>query len=545
MSRLKLHAVIFTLIFLVLGTGCKRSRMPEAAPEHANLGYTGTDDMSSVPLSVNISSLGYSGTANLPSRVDLAPLLPPVGDQGNYGTCVGWGVAYYTLTAVEGLEKGLNTIDLQSKKNQGSPKDLFLAIPNDLKSPNCDGTNIGVALDVLLSRGVATQKTVPYIDLQNCDNNLSLPEWDKEAKDHKIKSYRTIGGTVPIIKQYLAHNTPIIFGATLYENFFSWRTDDVLSSNSGRQAGGHCMTIVGYDDAKGPNGAFKIVNSWTTNFGDKGFIWIDYQFFVSQFVRKFAGVTPIVYVIDDATTPLDTFRTTGPDLAAWVSNDYPVDYSGTRQMIFNIYNSGSTTITALQPWDIVFLYYNAYDLNDFDVIFWDSVNTNVPLDSVRVNGNFATLNTAIPPNGNLGLSLFGTPAIRQTYTMPDISGNYYLVLIAGLGNPFSETNTMNNTFYTTPDPKSFTNGFSNKGVTQQGSPRETYQFVNTTTPSKDLFKMNRFNSAVTPSQLNAYRPDEVVKVLKANIASGDLAEKVARFRSSAPHIKQTITGVKK
>jgi hypothetical protein len=36
------------------------------------------------------------------------------------------------------------------------------------------------------------------------------------------------------------------------------------------------MAITGWDDAKN---AYKVQNSWGTNWGDAGFGWIDYQFF--------------------------------------------------------------------------------------------------------------------------------------------------------------------------------------------------------------------------------------------------------------------------
>jgi C1A family cysteine protease len=39
----------------------------------------------------------------------------------------------------------------------------------------------------------------------------------------------------------------------------------------------HAMVITGYDDDKK---AFRVMNSWSTAWGDKGFAWIDYDFFL-------------------------------------------------------------------------------------------------------------------------------------------------------------------------------------------------------------------------------------------------------------------------
>ncbi len=47
---------------------------------------------------------------------------------------------------------------------------------------------------------------------------------------------------------------------------------------------GHAMCLVGYDDNKF-GGAFEVMNSWGTDFGDNGFIWIKYDDFI-QYTRE-------------------------------------------------------------------------------------------------------------------------------------------------------------------------------------------------------------------------------------------------------------------
>jgi C1A family cysteine protease len=39
------------------------------------------------------------------------------------------------------------------------------------------------------------------------------------------------------------------------------------------------MVIMGYDDSKG---SFRILNSWSTAWADKGEAWIDYGFFLNN-----------------------------------------------------------------------------------------------------------------------------------------------------------------------------------------------------------------------------------------------------------------------
>ena len=42
------------------------------------------------------------------------------------------------------------------------------------------------------------------------------------------------------------------------------------------ESGGHAMLVVGYDDDMN---AFKVVNSWGKEWGNDGFVWIDYKAF--------------------------------------------------------------------------------------------------------------------------------------------------------------------------------------------------------------------------------------------------------------------------
>ena len=68
------------------------------------LGWNGQENLGEVPTTVNFGI----GEGNLPSSVDLSPKFPPIGDQGQYGTCVAWAVAYNLKTALDGMDRGLS-----------------------------------------------------------------------------------------------------------------------------------------------------------------------------------------------------------------------------------------------------------------------------------------------------------------------------------------------------------------------------------------------------------------------------------------------------
>lgn len=536
-TLLVLASVATTVLFSMLVSSCD----PAAVEPTLNaLGYFGTDNMDTVPTNVSFGT----GGGNLPSSVDLTAKFPPVGNQGQYGTCVAWAVAYNYKSTIDGIAKGLTSSDLASTSHQFSPKDLFTAVPDAYKGPNCNGTNFSYALNVAQDRGIATMATVPYSNLSSCSQSNVQSNWTTEANQYKIKSWRKIEGSISAIKQNLANNIPVILGAKLADNFMSY-SGGVISSASGYNQVGmhayHAMVIGGYDDNKGANGALKLVNTWGTNWGSSGYVWIDYNFFINEFCKDGSGQMPLfIAETSGGNTPPDNNPTnnTGVDLAAWASYDqstYSPSAGGdkTERVInFNLYNIGTLDAKPSSDWSLYYIYYNAYDANDYDVIFYDDFNTSVATNTFDCPTDYhCILNYNISAGNDLAKILFNADGIEQTYYMPAISGSYYLVLYADPGDVFSEADEMNNIFYTTDYPKSFSNGYAARGV--QSTESEMFNFKNPLTPSRQNLKQNRFNSAVTSAHKNAYRPDEIAKFFKQEKASGKLAEKAMQSKARA------------
>jgi len=505
-----------------------------------NLGYTPDDNMSTIPTSTNVSF----GSGNLPASVDLVPKFPPIGDQGQYGTCVAWAVGYNMKTAIEGIEKNLSAQQLASPNNQMSPRDLFTAIPDDKKGENCNGTNFTFALDVVQQRGVATLQTAPYTSLGSCSSSGLQSNWTSEAGGHKIKSYRKIAADVNTIKEYISKKIPVVFGAKLADNFMTWNSDNVLTSNTTYDQTGihayHAMVVGGYDDSKGPNGAFKVINSWGQAWGSQGYIWVDYNFFVNTFCDGGDGQKPLFIAengASDDTPPDDNPTSTGVDLAPWVFEDYNYDGYNERVISFNLYNIGNQTASSSSNWDLYYIYYNAYDANDYGIITADQFNTSIPANTYQEqSSNQAIFNYDIPSGGDMASTVFGTQYLQRLYYMPqNLSGYYYLVMIGDANNKFDESNEMNNLFYTTSAPKYFQYGASAKGVSTDNK----FSFKNDAAgkPATELIRKSPYRTAVTPTHPNAYRPDEIISFLKRKNESGELRRKIAAYKASNPQSK--------
>ena len=543
--------IIYPLTLLLVVASCKKDdtkpngEIDPNAPR--NLGYDPSDDMSTVPTSTNMSF----GNVNLPASVDLVPLFPPIGDQGQYGTCVAWAVAYNMKTAIEGIDKNLTAQQLAAPNNQLSPRDLFTAIPDDKKGQNCNGTNFGFAFDVLQQRGVATLQTVPYTNLGNCNSSGVQGNWTSEANGHKIKSYRKITADVKTIKEFVYKKMPVVFGARLADNFMTWNSDNVLTSNTSFDQVGihayHAMIIGGYDDNKGPGGAFKVINSWGGSWGSMGYIWIDYNFFVNTFCDGGYGEKPLFVAengASDNTPPDDNPVSTGVDLAPWVFEDYNYDGYNGRVISFNLYNIGNQAASSSSNWELYYIYYNAYDANDYGIVTADAFNTTIPANTYQeMSTNQAIFNFNIPAGGDMASAVFGTEYLQRLYYMPqNLTGYYYLVMLADVTNKFEEGNEQNNLFYTTAAPKYFQYGTSAKGAKNDNL--FSFKNITKTSPTKEAILKSPYKTAVTSRNPNAYRPDEIINFLKKKYKSGELKQKVADYKTNATATKGGFINIK-
>ncbi|GAB3694694.1 hypothetical protein GCM10027592_15860 [Spirosoma flavus] len=504
------------------------------------------EDLTDAPYAIKFGAVKAD---NLPASFDMTQYLPPVGDQGPYGTCAVWATGYYAKTAIEGIAKGYTTTQLSSSSYQISPRDLFTAIDPKEKGDNCNGTNFEPIMDVLMARGGATLAVAPYTNLGDCSKATASASWDTEAAKHKIKAYRLVDPTVTAVKQQLVNKVPVIIGAELADNFMTWNSDNVLSSNTtydkvGMHAG-HALTIVGYDDKKGPNGAFKVINSWGTTWGSKGFIWIDYNFMLNTFlIPTKDGGKELFVMSETAVKPNDDPQpnpnpqpdpgTDDVDLVAWVNSDAS-DYESTgiasaRAVEFNIYNGGSSDAMSKTPWTAYYIYYNAKNANDYGVLFQHTYsNKKLPANKFNcANGN-CDLNINIPAYSSLSEVLFGTDdGVRATYKTPsNLSGSYYLVLMVDADDTFDEYDEEDNYFYTTDRPIKFRNGYAaREGYDQAGT---AFSFKNKLTIKSPKNTRKQFATAVNAEHLNAYAPQEIFNFLRQQKKSGALAQKVKQY----------------
>ncbi|MBF0102304.1 MAG: hypothetical protein HQK77_15490, partial [Desulfobacterales bacterium] len=70
---------------------------------------------------------------------------------------------------------------------------------------------------------------------------------------------------------------PVLAGIMALDSFSNISGTDAGYNQVYGQFGGHAVTIVGYDDTR-YGGAFKILNSYGQQWGDRGYFWLPYEF---------------------------------------------------------------------------------------------------------------------------------------------------------------------------------------------------------------------------------------------------------------------------
>ncbi len=244
-------------------------------------------------------------SSHLRSSTDLilTNLFPPPGNQGKLGSCTAWSLCYALKTYQEAQDHRYHIYKKSGELDTSkvfSPSYLF----NNSIS-NTDQCSKGIKLTTALNK-LMEIGTLPYnyydnvdscyiihpIDLKDLSKKNRILQYYTMCKSH-LGLYKNVDNEK--VKKYIASGIPIVFAINLDDK---WRDNGEFATNSilgdhiwkdfSSFSGNHAMVCVGYDDTIR---AFKVLNSFGDNWGNKGYIWIDYLLF-----KKY--VTEAYYVQD-------------------------------------------------------------------------------------------------------------------------------------------------------------------------------------------------------------------------------------------------------
>ena len=222
---------------------------------------------------------GFS-TSDLPLKISYRQYAPPIQNQGQLATCVGWGVAYAQLSTQQNLLMDV-TEGSQKFFRSMDPYFIYGNIRNfgDLWCQK--GTRISDAMQVLIEKGTKPWVWDPWL---TCNSKITFSEFTNAlASNYVVSDYYAVPNDdlVLNVKQALYFELIVSVGVNLTESFQagSAAKNGLWSpSSSEKLIGGHAMCVVGYDDSK-YGGAFEVMNSWGADYGENGFIWIKYSDF--------------------------------------------------------------------------------------------------------------------------------------------------------------------------------------------------------------------------------------------------------------------------
>jgi hypothetical protein len=208
-----------------------------------------------------------------PASTEVSLDMPPVGNQGSEGSCVAFAVGYAARSVDWYYRTGATTYSYSA--NVFSPEHLY----NQVKFWDCySGSAMQPALDYIMQNGIITWQSMPYV-AGDCSLQPTATQI-QEAANYKINGYHKIyTADKAMIKQMIAEKKAVIISIAGDNSFMQAKAGFVWKQYSGSGYINHCVVICGYDDAKN---AWKIMNSWSTNWGDAGFSWIDYDFFPTR-----------------------------------------------------------------------------------------------------------------------------------------------------------------------------------------------------------------------------------------------------------------------
>lgn len=211
----------------------------------------------------------------LPPRYSLKKYCPTPGNQGIYATCAGWASAYSGRTILNAIKN--NYINPLIDQNTFSPSYIYNQIRKDSTCNN--GVDLVEALEIMKDQGVLLLDDFGY----ECERNIQ--SHDKyRAIQNRILEYKEIfnrfsNNKVITTKKSISEFRPVVIAIDVPRSF-EYSKDVWIPEKEEYKNGrnGHALVVVSYDDTL-YGGAFEIINSWGTDWGNQGFTWIKYTDF--------------------------------------------------------------------------------------------------------------------------------------------------------------------------------------------------------------------------------------------------------------------------
>jgi C1A family cysteine protease len=212
----------------------------------------------------------FTAQGELPPKIDLRDICPPIYNQGELGSC--------TANAIAG---DMDAIRIKQGKAPITPSRLFIYFNERLMEGTVlidNGALIRDGIKSVAKLGACAESIWPY-DIVKFKRRPTLKCYIKALQFQALKYERIDNRTEYNLKTALSQGHPIVFGFSVYESF---ETQEVaktgiapMPEKAEKLLGGHAVIAVGYDDA---TRRFLVRNSWGEAWGDKGYFTLPYEY---------------------------------------------------------------------------------------------------------------------------------------------------------------------------------------------------------------------------------------------------------------------------
>lgn len=266
------------ILTLLLSLGCTATATSQSRPATGLI----FDDakVEKIPVKPRLLTRDYTA---IPESVSLVPWCPIPQSQEQYGTCTSWASTYAARTIAEAINNGWGNRSKISAE-AFAPIFIYAQIKSD-DDYDCQlGSCIDDALETLMLKGAPKLADFNLL----CATDISDDIYAK-ARQYVIDDYFQVFNIysdadkkISATKKSLSEKRPVIIGMKVPDSFMDCYGKDLWNkTETNNDGGGHAMCIVGYDNNK-YGGAFLIMNSWGTQWGNDGMIWVKYKDFADN-----------------------------------------------------------------------------------------------------------------------------------------------------------------------------------------------------------------------------------------------------------------------
>lgn len=141
------------------------------------------------------------------------------------------------------------------------------------------GAAVRDAVAGVVKYGVCTDTEMPYNDAI-CNVAPTTTQYTDASIQKEIQYQAVKYGSIRLA---IASGFPVLFGFTVYNNFYDINSTGVMAMPEGQVVGGHCTILRAFNDnitgLVCPPRHFRVRNSWGTDWGFGGDFFMPYEYF--------------------------------------------------------------------------------------------------------------------------------------------------------------------------------------------------------------------------------------------------------------------------